>query len=166
MPLLDLTEREDSTFEAIPGGKYHVRVKDAEMRETSGKGALPKGTPMISLQLQVVKPLFETEDKLENRVVFRQLVIPPKEINKKPYEHYKMMNGMLFRALEAVGYSEEELASNSFDLDVEDLVDRECEATVRRYEWTNPDDPEDKRMQNEVTGMRPLREGAASSAIL
>jgi hypothetical protein len=164
-PLLDLTDREDVSFEAIPSGKYHVKVKDAEERETTGKGKLPKGTPMISLQLQVIKPLFDTEEKVENRVVFNQIVIPPEKIGNKNYENYKMMNGILFRSLEALGYSQEQLESGEFELDYEDLVGRECEITVRKYQWTNPEDPEDIRMQNEVTGMKPLKAEHATGVI-
>src|SRR5437763_16987320 len=130
MPLLDLTAREDSSFDPLPAGRYRASVHDADERATSGSGKLPEGTPMIWIQWKVEEPLFEypevgSEDDAgikvpdwEGKYQFSQHVIPPETIDGEPYKHYKMMNGMIFRLLESLGYEKEELESGSFELDV------------------------------------------------
>src|SRR6266516_1165524 len=151
MPLLDLTEREDQG--PVPAGKYHAKVEDAEERKTGDKGKLPEGTPMIWMRFSIIEPIgFEPtevgEDGIEKPVntegrgVFHQIVIPPQEINGQPYKNYKMMNGILFRSLLALGYTRDELESGDFDLDYNDLKGRESVLTVGRREYNDPDTDE------------------------
>jgi len=161
MPLLDLTEREDSA--PVPAGRYLVKVADAEDRESSGKGKLPEGTPMIWTRLVIEEAYFEPVDDEGNpmdptgRSVFNQTVIPPKEVDGQPYKNYKMMNGILFRTLLAFGYTKDELESGDFELDAEDLKGRHAVATVGRREWTDPD-TEEVIISNEVKSLKPAGE--------
>jgi len=175
MPLLDLTDREGG-FVAVPAGRYKATIMEAEERHTGGGGKMPEGTPMIAIQWRLDEALFdwpETVDdfnaegelvpvdapSLENRRVFSSHVIPPKEA-----VNYKMMNGMLFRMLEAIGYSKEELASGNFELDYEDMKSREALLTVTRETYTDPD-TEEKVLQNRVKAIKAAG-AAASSGIL
>jgi hypothetical protein len=161
MPLLDLTEREDSA--PVPAGKYRVSVADAEERETGGNGKLPEGTPLIWTRLKIEEALFEPFDDEGKpvdpvgRSVFNQTVIPPAEIDGEPYKNYKMMNGILFRTLLGFGYTKEELESGDFELDVEDLKGREAIATVGRREYKDPDTDE-VIISNTVKGIKPAGE--------
>jgi hypothetical protein len=156
LPILDLTERE--TPEPPPAGKYRCTIADAEERETSGQGKLPEGTPMIALDWQIEEALFDLPEDANDPVgrhVFNQVTIPPKEIDGAPYKNYKMMNGILFRFLDAIGYTEEELSSGDFELDYDDLKGREAILTVARREWTDPDTDE-KRIFADVKGIKPV----------
>lgn len=164
MPLLDLTEREEMSFEPVPAGKYRASIYDAEERSTGGSGKLPEGTPMIAIQWKLEEALFETQENIENRRVFSQNVVPPKEINGEPYKNYKMMNGMIFRLLESIGYTEEELSAGDFELDYDDMKGREAVITVGRYSYKDPDTDEET-IRNNVKGFRPVRE-AETTGIL
>lgn len=161
MPLLDLTEREDSV--AVPAGRYRVSVADAEERATSGNGKLPEGVPIIWTRLRIEEPMFEPVDEegkpvdTIGRSVFNQTVIPPKDIDGEPYKNYKMMNGIVFRTLLAFGYTKDELEAGDFELDYEDLKGRNAIATVTREEYTDPD-TEEKTMNNRVKGLKPAGE--------
>lgn len=163
MPLLDLTEREDSS--AVPAGRYHVLVVDAEERATKGgpNAKMPEGTPIIWTQLRIEEPLFEPVDDegkpvdTVGRMVFNQTVIPPKEIDGEPYKNYKMMNGIVFRTLLAYGYTKEELESGDFELDYEDLKGRHAIATVSRETYEDPE-TEEKTVNNRVKALKPAGE--------
>jgi hypothetical protein len=163
-PLLDLTDREDADFSPVPAGKYRATVHEAEERATGGSGKLPEGTPMIAIQWKLEEALFETEENIENRRVFSQNVVPPKEIDGAPYKNYKLMNGIIFRLLESLGYSEEVLSSGEFELDYDDMKGREAILTVGRYEYEDPDTAE-KTVRNNVKGFRPVREEETSGIL-
>jgi hypothetical protein len=165
MPLLDLTERESGDFEPVPAGKYLASVYEAEERSTSGNGKLPEGTPMVAIQWKLEKALFDTEEKIENRRVFSQNVVPPKEIDGEPYKNYKMMNGIIFRLLESIGYTEDELSSGTFELDYDDMPGRQAIITVGRYTYKDPDTAEET-VRNNVKGFRTVKEAEASSSVI
>jgi len=165
MPLLDLTEREDASFEPIPAGKYRASVFEAEERATGGGGKLPEGTPMIAIQWKLEEALFDAGMNIENRRVFSQNVVPPKEIDGEPYKNYKMMNGIIFRLLESIGYTEAELSSGDFELDYDDMKGREAILTVGRYTYKDPDTAEET-VRNNVKGFRPVREAETASGVL
>jgi hypothetical protein len=174
MPVLNLTDREDAGFDPLPAGRYRASVYDAEERYTGGGGKLPEGTAMIWIQWKIEEPLFPypevgSEDDAgikvpnwENKYQFSQNVVPPQEINGEPYKNYKMMNGIIFRLLESLGYTEEQLNSGSFELDYEDLKGREAAITVSRYTYTDPDTGE-KDIRNNVKG---VKAAPASSGVL
>lgn len=177
MPLLDLTENESGGFDAFSSGTYDAVVYEAKMDEiknSSGTGKLPAGTPMIKVQFKITggpggqfvvdegqepKP-YEAghgEDyKLFNRRVFRNYIIPPRMIDKKPYEHFAMMNGMLVRFLTELGYDETVVTAPDFDLDLAELAGMECRVVISQKSYKAPDsDPnEPPVIQNEVKGVK------------
>jgi hypothetical protein len=75
-----------------------------------------------------------------------------------------MINGMLFRMLESIGYTKEDLASGQFELDYEDMKGREALLTLTRETYKDPD-TEIKILQNRVKAIKPVG-AAASSGIL
>lgn len=185
MPLLDLSGADTSGFGAIPGGTYDAVIFAAAMKETKGptennpNAALPKGTPMINVQFKIIggtdseTGVHESGDdyKYNNRRVFRQYVIPPAKIGNKPYEHAARLKGMLVRFLEAAGYSKEELESDEFDLQVEDLAGRPVRVTVSKKvkygvnaEADDFDPSDDENFDNDVTGVKAPTEMAAGAS--
>lgn len=151
-------------FDAIPSGKYHAQVFEAEMRATKGRedAALPAGTPMISVQFKILGKFGgETGEGAEfyNRRQFAQYIIAPARVDGKPYKNKKMMDGILARFLTAIGYSEEEVTSGNFDPDLEDFVGRECTITVGQYEY-------DGEIRNNVKGVKPAGVAEATGGLL
>jgi hypothetical protein len=163
VPVLDLTEHEDSGFEALDPGVYACEIFEASWAETKGgeNAALPKGTPLLKVQFVVRQP-----EEFDNRRVFGQYTIPPKKIGNKPYEHYAKLNGMLVRFFKAIGYSEEEITQGGWEPDLEDMVGKACSVKVSRYQW--PPDSDPPEFQNKVVGVKPAGEpvGTSSGSLL
>lgn len=185
MPLLDLSGADTSGFGGIPGGTYDAVIFAAKMEATKGatehnpNPKLPKGTPMINVQFKITGgPDPETGEhevgddyKYFNRRAFRTFVIPPDKIGGKPYEHAARMKGMLVRFLQAAGYSDDDLASDEFDLDVEDLASRPVRITLSKKvkyglnpEAEDFDANDNENFDNEVTGVKPATEMAAGAS--
>lgn len=160
-PLLNLSENESAEFEALPPGRYFANVFEIEEREIQGEnGKLPKGTPMIWIHFQITGRVGEDEGPNEespywNRRAFRNLVVPPEELNGKKYEHYKKMNGMIVRFFISLGHPEEEVTSGSFDPDLEDEQGKELIIQLNRRKNTQTDE-----MDNNVVGFRSIEEVA------
>jgi hypothetical protein len=166
--LLNLTEADESGFDPLPAGAYVCEVFEVSVVETKGgeDAKLPKGTPMLKVQWKVLSnrdretEIFDDEGKkvkLENRRLFGQNVIPPKDIDGKPYEHYEMLNGQILRLFKSLGYDEKQIRNpKGFDPDFDDMVGRQALVTVGRdMEYgTNP-----------VKGVKPL-EGEPVAGLL
>lgn len=163
--LLNLTDAED--FKPLPPGAYQCEVFNVEMTETKGgdDAKLPKGTPMMKIQYKVLA----TEDgetevdddgknvKLENRRFFGQYVIPPKEIDGTPYEHYGMMLGQIVRLFKALGWEETEIKDKKgFNPDFDEMVGRTCTVTVGR-DMTYGSNP--------VKGVKPINAEAVAGLL-
>ena len=166
MPLLNLSENEQQDFDAIPSGRYWAEIFDAEERETKGgeNAKLPKGTPMIWIHFKILGKIGEDSEPGEsssffNRRVFRTLVVPPEKIGGKKYEHFKKMNGQIVRFLTAAGFTEEEVTRGDFELDCDDLVERQMIITVKKKARAGEDDVYD----NEVAGFRNMDSVEAGS---
>jgi len=166
--LLNLTDAEESGFDALPAGTYLCELFSHEMAETKGRegSALPAGTPMLKMQFKVVSNddgNTEIEDdgktiSLENRRLFGQWVIAPQEINGEPYKHYKMMNGQLVSLFKALGYEEETIrAKKGFDPNFEDDYGKQVLVTVGRDTDYN---------SNPVKKVKPVGEGVGAGALL
>jgi hypothetical protein len=158
-PLLNLADADLSGFEAVLAGTYEAQVHEVTWKETSGKGKLPKGTPMLNVQFKL-DGTDEEGKSVKNRRVFYTLVIPPEKINGKAYEHAGMMKANLVRFLIAIGYSKEEVMGGSFDPDPDDMKGRNCRVVVARREYVpegvDPEtNPEDVQIQNEVKSVKP-----------
>jgi hypothetical protein len=164
--MLDLTDREDVSFDALPAGKYRCTVVDVDERETKGSetAAMPAGTPYLSIQWRVETPekvigVDGTEMKAENRRFFSTLMHTIPEDH--PAEKAKRMRGLIYRTLISLGYTEEELTSGSFELDEQDLIGREAMVTVNRREYP----PQSGDYQNNVVGVKPVEAGSTSDIL-
>jgi hypothetical protein len=122
--LLNLSDADLSGFEAIPAGRYNAEVFKIEtdaVKNTSGEGKMPAGTPMLKIQFRI------TEEPYANRRVFVTYVIPPKGYDE---EKAKKMKGMIARFFIALGDSEEAVKNPKFNPDFEDYIGRECVVQV------------------------------------
>jgi hypothetical protein len=158
-------------FEALPSATYHCSVVKLEMKKTKGgpDATLPKGTPMINVQVKVVQETVEdaegNEVKCKNRRFFRTLIIAPAKINGKPYEHKKTMDRILGQFFKCVGFSEEEILSGDFNPDFDEIKGRDILVTVgQKVKYGT--DPEDEIMDNEVKGFRPYGGDSQASSDL
>ena len=149
-------------FEAIPSATYHCSVVKIDLKETSGSGSLPKGTPMINVQFKVEGGEFN------NRRLFRQLIIAPAKIAGKPYEHKAVMDRILGQFFECLGFSKDEITTEGFDPDPEDLYGRELLVVVGQKAKYNPNnDPAlEGVMDNEVKGFRSLTSASSGSGLI
>lgn len=156
---LNLSKADLKGFDAIPAGTYDATVYEAKMEETKGgEGSkLPAGTPKLNVQFKI------DGGEHDNRRVFRGFVIAPAKLNGKPYEHKAMMDGMIARFFMACGYEEEEVLSDSFEPDLNDLNGREVRITVK---YRAADDEKGYPAQNDVTTVRPRAETSAASSLL
>lgn len=67
--MVDLTDIQEASFEAIPIGVYEAVIKDCEFKFAKNSGA-----PMWSLQCQI------TEGKYDKRVIFDNMVFSEKAL--------------------------------------------------------------------------------------
>jgi hypothetical protein len=143
-------------FEAVESGPYHCKVRKVEVKHTTGdSGSLPKGTPYLNVQFQVVEG-----ENHEKRVFFGKYFMAPAKIDGKPYEHKQMMDAMLGGFFKALGYDEEEITAKGFDPDADELEGKELTVIVGQQQKYNA---EPGVMDNIVKGVRPL--GAGSAAV-
>jgi hypothetical protein len=131
---LNLTEFEEVSFEPVPSGKYWAEVVECEERETSGDGKLPKGTPMIWVHLRLTGRIGEDNEPGEespyyNKRVFTNLTIPPADYDIKKR---KMMNGRVVNFFKGMGYTEEEITQGEWEVDYDDLYEKETVVQVRK----------------------------------
>lgn len=150
-PLLNLSDADAAGFEALDSGTYPAEVFEVTDRETKGgeNAKLPKGTPMMNVQYR----LFPDDEShaYHNRRVFQTFVIPPEKVDGKKYEHRAMMLGQIVRFLVAIGYTEEEVMTDNFETDYEDMKGRPCRVTVGKSEYP----PGSGTMTNDVKGVKP-----------
>ena len=125
---LNLADADLSGIEALEPSSYNAVVHEVSMdavKNTSGEGKLPKGTPMVKFQFRITDDI----NGSTNRRVFSQYMIPPKDYDK---EKAARMKGMLVRTLIALGDKEEDVKNAKFSPDWEDYVGRECVVVVGR----------------------------------
>lgn len=162
MPPLNLTNYEVPAegFEPLPRGLYFANIFSIEERETSGQGKLPEGTPMIWLHFQITGRVGEdagpNEDSpVYNRRAFTNLVVPPDDYSNP--KAVRMMNGRLVSFFRAVGFSDEDLTSGTFEYgDIDDLESRELVIALgkRKVDRGTPDE----RFEQTVDGYRRLED--------
>lgn len=138
MEPLDFTAAEEVSFEAIPKGTYDATVFSAEMAETSGSGKLGV-RPMLKVQFRISE---SEEHEYGNRRQFTQFVLPPKELDGQPYEHYGTMLGNVMSFFKALGYTEADIKKWKKGLpNPDEYTGRACRIAVVREkyegEWTN-----------------------------
>jgi hypothetical protein len=144
---LNLSDADLAGFEPLEPGRYNAEVFEITMdavKNTSGTGKMPAGTPMVKVQFKLTNNEIES---LENRRVFTQFVIPPPEYDKAKASK---MKGMLARFFIATGDAEEVVLGEHFDPDFEDYKGRpvvvvlgkeprkDREGNTVDGEWNNP----------------------------
>jgi len=121
---LNLADADLSGFEAVEAGRYNAEVFEMKMdavKNTSGTGKMPAGTPMIKIQFKLLDP------GVENRRVFVSYVIPPTTYDPKKAA---TMKGMIARFFMALGVPEEQVLSNGFEPEFDDYVGMPCVVVV------------------------------------
>jgi hypothetical protein len=117
---LNLADADLKGFEAVEPGRYNAEVFEITMdavKNASGTGKMPAGTPMVKVQFKLTDP------EVENKRAWVQYVIPPDSYDPNKAAKLK---GMLARFFMALGDSEESVMSGSFDPDFEDYIGRGC----------------------------------------
>lgn len=150
--VLDLAGADMRGFDAIDSGRYDAKTARAEWQYTKGgeDAKMPKGTPMLSIAFII------DGGEYDNRWVFSKYAIPPASYDEKKAA---AMKGSLARLLMALGYPEDQVTSGGFQIDLQDLTDRECNISVRKRQWEGD-------FVNDVTGVRPRSEQTAESGLL
>lgn len=157
MEVLNLAGADLKGFEAMDSGVYPATVYEVTLKEISGKGALPAGTPMWNVQFRIADG-----HEYENRRCFRTYTIAPTEVDGQPYEHKAKMDGMIARFLMDIGYTEAEVTGGKFKPDFDDMEGRPVGVVVKRKQKYNTR-PEDNEWDNEVSGTKPIDQVHAAS---
>lgn len=121
---LDLSDAELQTFEALPAAKYNCTVFSAEWQEASGQGKMPAGTPMLKVQFRI-----RDGEENSNRRFFTNYMLPGEGYD--PAKAVKI-KGIFVGFLDALGYDKKKVMSGKFNLDLEELVGKECVVTVSK----------------------------------
>jgi hypothetical protein len=156
---LDLSGADLTGFEPVPSGQYKVEVFEFKPTKIdSDKGQLPEGTPGYACQLKVIGDTEGNEGEeyeYYNRRAFTRFYFPPAGYDKGKAAR---MKGIFVKFLIAIGYDETEVMSGAFVVDPDDVVDRECVATlgIQPEQGGYP-------AQNKVNAWKSLQEVAASS---
>ena len=125
---LNLSDADTKGFDAFEAGRYNAEIFEMKMdavKNASGQGKMPAGTPMVKVQFRIT-------DEIEgstNRRVFSQYIIPPADYDKDKAAKIK---GMFVRFLTAVGEDEAKVKSAKYDPDFEDFIGRECVVVVSK----------------------------------
>ena len=141
-------------FDPIASGTYPAVITRFEQSFTQGgeNAKLPGGTPMFNVGFAIKEGATDKEgNPVGGRWVWRNFIVAPAQVDGKPYEHKKRMDGQLARFFTAIGYTEEQVTSGDFSIDADDIVGRECAVVVQKYmndykgEW-----------DNKVNGVKPI----------
>jgi hypothetical protein len=129
---LNLADADLKGFDALDPGRYNAEVFEMKMdavKNTSGTGKMPAGTPMVKIQFRLTSDANGNEQGILNRRAFVTYVIPPKDYDKAKAAKLK---GMLARFFIALGDSEDAVLGKGFDPDFEDYVGKECVVILGR----------------------------------
>jgi hypothetical protein len=137
MPVLNLTDYEESNFDAIPPGKYFASIYEIEERETQGgpDAKMPEGTPMIWVHFLIEGKVGEDEGPNEDspyygKHAFRNMVIPPEDYGDK--KAMKAMNGMIVSFFKSLGVSEETITNGEWEPDLNEYVENKLVIQLNR----------------------------------
>jgi hypothetical protein len=129
---LNLQDADLKGFEALDPGRYNAEVFEVTMdavKNTSGTGKMPAGTPMMKVQYKLLSNAAGETQGIENRRAWQTFVIPPESYDERKAQN---MKGMIARFFIALGTPEEEVLSGSFDPDFEDLKGLPCVVILGR----------------------------------
>ena len=158
---LDLSGANTSGFDALDAGRYDAEVYEMSwdaVKNADGKGKMPTGTPMLKIQFKVMEPKIDGQVVDQDRRVFTQFVIPPKDYDEKKAS---TMKGMVARFFMALGFEEDQVKSGGFDPDFDELKGTPCVVVLSKYLY--PDDPETGEWRNQVKGVKPAGTGVGAS---
>jgi hypothetical protein len=140
-----------SGFDPIDPGWYHAKITGCEQREVrneSGTGKIPAGTPMLNWEFTIQGP-----ESVEGRKVWRNTAL------------WSTTMGMVKEVLEATGqYTDEDLAG-ALEFDPEDVFDADVavQVTKREYPAGSGDFTNDVRR---IKRLEDMPESAASGSLL
>jgi hypothetical protein len=145
---LDLGDADVRGFAPIDPGRYNAEIVELTWDATKNAGGkTPVGTPMLKVQFRVLNPQIDGEVIDQDRRAFTQFVNPPKDYDPKKRA---TMQGMIARFFMALGFTEDEVKSGSFNPDFAELQGTPCVVTLGREqkrdrdgnvvpdEWNNP----------------------------
>lgn len=158
---LNLSDADMTGFEAVEAGRYNAVVAAMNMdavKNTSGQGKMPAGTPMIKIRFKLTAD--NVDPSVENKSVFVSYVIPPAGYDAKKAA---TMKGMIARFFVAMGVPEEQVLSSSFDPDFDDFIDQPCVVVVgKEPKKTSEGKVIQGEFNNPVKGVKPA--GSIGSA--
>jgi hypothetical protein len=129
---LNLGDANLKGFDALEPGRYNAEVFEMTMdavKNTSGTGKMPAGTPMIKVQFKLLSNSRGETDGINNRRAWATFVIPPEGYDERKAQN---MKGMIARLFIALGTPEETVLSGSFDPDFEDFKAVPCVVILGR----------------------------------
>jgi hypothetical protein len=149
---LDLSDADTSGFDPIPAATYKCEIVNAKWEKTGPNGKMGADVPQLNVQFRVID-----NEQYENRRVFnRYTPAPPADYDS---DASKRMKGMFVNFLVALGYDKDEIMGGNFNLDIDDLVSRECFVTV----GIRPA-KDGYEAQNQVRGVKSLSDGMATAS--
>jgi|SRR5215831_3206551 len=171
---LNLSDADLSGFDPIEPGRYNAEVFEITMdavKNTSGEGKMPAGTPMMKVQFRLVnnEPIVLDDGKtvnLENRAVWTQFVIPPVEYDKGKAAK---MKGMIARFFIATGDPEEVVLNSEFDPDFNEYKGRPVVVVLGKEQKRDRNgNTIEGEYNNPVKGVKPAGSivGSTSSGLL
>jgi hypothetical protein len=137
---LNLADVEDRSFEALPAGRYRLKINDYEMREVKQDGKLPKGTPMINWEFLVVCNAKTGDEQYANRRLWMNSIIHERTLFN--------LKGLL----RATGRFTDEDLAGELDFEPEDVLGYEVIGVVAQREYNGD-------MVNDVKRVVALSEG-------
>jgi hypothetical protein len=164
--LLDLSGADTSGFDPLEAGRYNAEVFEISVDAVKNPGGkTPVGTPMIKVQFKLTGNE-HIGDGLENRRVWTQYVVPPKDYDESKASK---MKGMIARFFMALGDSEETVRSKNFNPDFEDYTGRPCVVVVgKEQKRTREGEIIQGEYNNPVKGVKPagsIGEGVATGLL-
>lgn len=161
---LDLSDADLSGFDALDSGRYNAEIFEVKwdaVKNASGTGAMPAGTPMLKVQVRILEPKINDVVIDQDRRAFASYVSPPKDYDKK---NAAMMRGFLVRFFTSLGFSEEEVMGGGFDPDFDELKGMPCVVTLGKEQKKGSDGKvvEDE-YNNPIKGFKPAGSVAAAS---
>lgn len=127
---LDLGDADVKGFAPIDPGRYKGEIADLVWDAVKNAGGkMPVGTPMLKITSRVHQPKIDNEVIDQDRLVWAQYIVPPKDYD--PRKRATML-GMIARFFMSLGFTEEQVKASSFNPNFEDLKGQEVVVVVGR----------------------------------
>lgn len=143
----------DSDFEALPSGKYLVKVTDGELKE-SGPNAKHPGSEYINWEFTIQQGDFE------DRKVWSNTVVSHGDCDCGEEDKFNKALSNIAQLLKVTGVaSDDDLESEDFELEIDDVIGTDLVVTVTQREY-------DDEMRNDIKKYRPAGDLAGAEASL